>query len=129
MITGQVSGFQERWERTIGNDSVKVWSFRVERQGGGGEPLPRVAVEMRGKGFDGSIAPGDWVRIDRNWRSGTTLQANSVQNLSTNTIVHARGAGPASRAASRVFVTVVGIFALAILVWVIYGMFQQGAIP
>jgi hypothetical protein len=127
MVTGQVSEFQERYERAaLDHTPIMVWSFRLERQDDRGQPLPRVAVEIRGTAFDGTLASGDWVRIDENWQPGTTLQPRQVTNLSTNSVVHAKGAGPGSNAGKIVALVIFAIFFLSILIWIIVGTASSG---
>lgn len=122
MVTGQVSMFQERYERkATSNVPITVWSFRLERQDEQGQPLPRIGVEMRGMGFDGTLAQGDWVRIDEDWQPGTTLQARQVTNLSTNSTVRAKGEGPATKAAKTVGVVLSVLFFVAVLSFVVVG--------
>jgi hypothetical protein len=126
LLTGQVSAFQARWERgAASNQPLTVWSFRLERHDDRGQPLPRVAVEMRGKGFDGTITPGDWIRIDKDWREGTTLHAESVTNLSTNSIVQAKGVGKAIKITQIVFCAVVIAFMVTVFGWVAFEIFMH----
>ncbi|MDF6019646.1 hypothetical protein [Streptomyces sp. JH34] len=122
MVTGQVTMFQERYERrATSNDPVTVWSFRLERQDERGQPLPRVGVEMRGTGFDGTLAQGDWVRIDEAWQPGTTLQTRQIANLSTNSTVRARGEGSATKAGRTVALVLFVLFFLAVATFIVVG--------
>lgn len=88
MVKGVVSGVQQRYEPAWG---MLVWTFRIERAGPDGSPLPRVAVEMRGRSIGGSVANGDWVEIATRtpWQSGMTLKPKTVKNLSSNSVVEA----------------------------------------
>jgi hypothetical protein len=123
MVTGVVSTFQERYERkATSNDPITVWSFRLERQDDQRQPLPRVGVEMRGTNFDGTIAQGDWVRIDEPWQPGTTLQARQLTNLSSNATVRAKGAGgPGGNLARTVGILLAVLFFLAIAAFIVVG--------
>lgn len=82
LIKGQVSGMQQRFE-----PGGAVWDFRVERTDPSGKPLPRVAVELRGQSFQGSINNGDWVELFGEWRSGDVVKVDEVKNLTTNATV------------------------------------------
>ena len=62
-LNGVVSGLQQRFEPTRAGQVV-VWNFRLERHDAAGKPMPRVAVEMRGRRFSGSINNGDIVELD-----------------------------------------------------------------
>jgi hypothetical protein len=93
MIRGQVSSYQERFERTL-HTLTTVWSFRLERQDEAKKPLPRVPVEMRGLEFDGTIRQGDWIEIDAEWNEGTTLRPYKVRNLTSNAVITAKGYTP-----------------------------------
>ena len=121
MVTGQVSAFQERYEHRMNNTPVAVWSFRLERQDDRGGPLPRVGVEMRGTSFDGTIASGDWVRIDEDWQPGTTLRTRHVANLTTNSVINAKGVGGRSRAGTIAGLVIFAIAFLAVVIWIITG--------
>ena len=55
VFRGIVSGLQQRVE-FVRSVSHFVWDFRLERRDDKGEPLPRVAVQMRGRTLKGSIA-------------------------------------------------------------------------
>ena len=109
-LTGQVSGFQQRYEPTRAG-SVTVWDFRIDRHDGDGKPLPRVAAEMRGMRIEGGLSIGDWVETDSKWRPGKTLQLRNIKNLSTNSVVEAHGAGKPGRVFGRIGKTIF------ILVW------------
>jgi hypothetical protein len=87
---GQVSGFQQRVEPS-GGKTVLVWDFRLERHDEAKHPLPRMAVEMRGPAFEGSISNGDIVEVEGHLGSSNVLHANRLRNLSTNATVSARG--------------------------------------
>lgn len=75
------NGFRQIW----------VWSFRLERIDAAGQPLRRVAVEMRGANFVGSIANGDVVEISADEPKGTVVQVSRARNLTTNSMVQASG--------------------------------------
>jgi hypothetical protein len=86
---GRVSGFVPRTESpVIRKRTTIVWDFRLERQTPDGKPLPRVAVEMRGKYFSGgSINNGDVVVLaGRHCRNGL-VTVKRVKNLTSSTTV------------------------------------------
>jgi hypothetical protein len=115
MVQGQVSGLQQRYEPRVRLPTVSVWDFRLERRGEHDEPLPRVAVQMRGTRFDGCIGNGDVIEISGRWRAGTTLRPRRVLNRSTNAYVRARGATGRNVALRLVR----GVFAVAVCCFVI----------
>lgn len=125
MVTGRVSAFQERFERPHSHEAFRpviVWDFRLERQDDQGQPLPRVAVEMKGTTYTGTVTQGDWVRIDQEWEPGTTLRTDRLTNLTTNSTVIARGAGKALRATAygfQVFSLLVVLAIFAFIAWII----------
>lgn len=116
-IKGQVSGLQQRFERS----GEVVWNFRVERQDASGNPLPRVAVEMRGLGFEGALNNGDWVEVTGKFNHGT-LMAAEVSNLSTRATVRARGMGGGAKALGAV----IGGVVVVIFVVVAIGLLSSG---
>lgn len=125
MVTGRVSAFQERLERPHTHEAFRpviIWSFRLERQDEQGQPLPRVAVEMRGTTYSGTIAPGDWVRVDQDWEPGSTLRTHRLTNLTTNSTVIAKGAGSAVKAtvyAYQALSLLIMLGILAFIAWII----------
>jgi hypothetical protein len=95
MIKGTVSSFQQRTEQIntgTGPRSLVVWDFRIEQRDSTGQPMPRVAVEMRGRSFIGSINNGDVVEIDARFRPGQVLQVRRLRNLTSGAVVTAKGA-------------------------------------
>ena len=97
---GQVSGSAQRWETDHG-EQVLVWDFRLERADEKGAPLPRIPVEMRGQGFDGSLSDGDWVQVDGKWQQGETLHVDAARNLTTGAEVRSKRHGHKLRTAVR----------------------------
>jgi hypothetical protein len=94
IFEGTVSGLQQRIEPTRTPPPITVWNFRLERHGPGDVPLPRVAVEMRGRRMSGAIANGDVVRITGRPGADGILLPRHVENLSSRSTVSAHGAGP-----------------------------------
>jgi tetratricopeptide (TPR) repeat protein len=82
---GVVANLQQRFEQTLERRTVYVWNFRLDRG-----DQPPVAVEMRGYGFEGSLANGDRVRLPVIPKSGSVLQVDAVQNISSNATVRVR---------------------------------------
>jgi hypothetical protein len=102
---------------------LTVWDFRIERQDAAGKPLPRAQVEMRGNSIHGTIANGDWVEIDTNWRQGKVVHTRTVRNLSSNSTVHAKGG---HRAISLLPGLLMLPFVIAVFALVIYEFFSHG---
>jgi hypothetical protein len=125
MIKGQVSSFQPRTESGFRRATrmLTVWDFRIERQDDAGKPLPRVQVEMRGNTIHGTIANGDWVEVDANWREGKVVQTRTVRNLTSNSTVRAKGG-------HRLLSLLPGLlmlpFVIAVFALVIYAVVTDG---
>jgi hypothetical protein len=109
-IKGRVSGLQQRFE--AGGEAI--WNFRVERQDDAGQPLPRVAVEMHGVGFEGALNEGDWVQVAGTWDDGT-LHVTDVQNLSTQATVRAKR----PRVAKALGIALVALIAVGVVVLIL----------
>lgn len=94
VIKGAVSSFQQRTEQiwtTIGPRLITVWDFRLERSDPiTGKPLPRVAVQMRGRKFIGSIVNGDIVEVSDAGKPGKVVQTRRVRNLTSSADVMAQ---------------------------------------
>jgi hypothetical protein len=88
VVQGRVAGFQPRNEMR-GRRYVTVWDFHVERPG-----QSAVAVEMRGYTFEGAIANGDEVQINRRPRGDRILHVRSLRNLTANSTVHVEKGPP-----------------------------------
>jgi hypothetical protein len=118
ILSGTVSGFQQRTEQTQtagGPRMVVVWDFRLERKDQNGQALPRVAVEMRGTEFIGSVQNGDAVEIDAPFHAGEVVQPRRVRNLTSGAVVTAREialrrSGLALKTATKVVVFCLFIF-------------------
>jgi hypothetical protein len=85
-IRGEVRGFQTRSE-PYGNQTITVWTFRIERVDPEGNRLPPVPVQMRSRYFDGFINEGDQVELKDKWKEGHIVEPKELYNLSTNSIV------------------------------------------
>ncbi|MEU0885889.1 hypothetical protein ABZ345_45560 [Lentzea sp. NPDC005914] len=88
---GRVSGYTPRAEAGVFRKrQTLVWDFRLERHDGTGQPLPRVAVELRAKYYrGGSISNGDVVELwGRQSRNGVVV-VNSVKNLTAGSVIRA----------------------------------------
>jgi len=116
-IKGRVSGLQQRFVE----GGAVIWNFRVERQDDAGNPLPRVAVQLSGVGFDGAFNEGDWVKVDGRWEDGT-LHTDAVKNLSTQATVRAKQ----PRVAKAVAVAVVALIAVGIVVILLIAVLGGG---
>ncbi len=124
-IKGTVSGFQQRYEPTGRGLSRLVWDFRLERQDAAGNALPRVAVQMRGRSFEGSVANGDQVEVEGSPREGVIL-ARRVRNLTSNATVRSTsGLSPGGRVSNGCAIIFALIFALLVLGWILY-VFASG---
>lgn len=89
---GTVSGFIPRTESpVIRKRTTLVWNFRLERRSPDGQPLPRIAVEMRGKFYQGgSINNGDVVELTGAQDSRGLVVVSDVNNLTAGTRIRAR---------------------------------------
>jgi hypothetical protein len=118
MIKGVVSGFQPRSEQ-IGTGSgtrmLIVWDFRIERKDSTGQPMPRVAVEMRGTSFIGSISNGDVVEVNAAFSPGQVVEARQVRNLTSGAMVTAKGEELMRLSRLVHFVIVVPLFIAAVV--------------
>jgi hypothetical protein len=92
MYSGRVSGFAPRSESGVFRKRMTlVWDFRLERQSPDGKPLPRIAVQMRGKYFrGGSISNGDVVELSGGQDRHGLVAVTSVKNLTAGTTVRVR---------------------------------------
>jgi len=83
-IVGVARAVQQRAEQSsLGNRSMTIWTFRVERYDAEGHALPPIPVEMRGANFKGVVTEGDWVEVGRKWSPGRVVHTRSVRNLTT----------------------------------------------
>lgn len=92
LIKGTVSSFQQRTEQLSTSSGVRlniVWNFRIERFDDAKRSLPRVAVQMSGVRFLGSITNGDVVEIDAPYVEGRVVVTNQVKNLTAGSMVEA----------------------------------------
>jgi hypothetical protein len=85
-IEGEVRGFQTRTE-PYGNQTITVWTFRIERVDAEGNRMPPIPVQMRSRSFEGFINEGDQVECEGDWTQGRVLQPKEVFNVSTNSVV------------------------------------------
>jgi hypothetical protein len=118
-LRGVVGSFRERSE-LMGARYGAVWNFRVDHWDRDQKLEQPVAVEMRGITFAGSIGDGDWVEIEGDWKPGDILRVSSLQNISQNATVVAKGA-PRSNSVGCLFL----LIGLVVLVVVVY-LFLQG---
>jgi len=98
-----------------------VWSFLVERTDEAGNPLPNplppIAVQMRGFHFDGAIYEGDVVEVVTGGRHpGDLVHAKNVYNRTRNSSIRAR-VGPAIQLVKIASVLTI-LFTLIILYWI-----------
>lgn len=89
-VRGEVRNLQERQESGAGDRSTNVRTFVVESYDAAGNRLPPVPVEMRGRGFQGVLSPGDTVEIAKKWREGQTLRVKKLRNVTTGGSVSVR---------------------------------------
>jgi hypothetical protein len=98
--------------------SWTVIDFRIERTDDNGRPvaLPRVAVEMRGPRFQGSLVEGDMVEVRGRVRRGHMLQVRSVRNLSSSSsMTVVGGRAPRTRRAVRALLITCVMAAFAVV--------------
>jgi hypothetical protein len=89
VIRGRVTAAQEN--RDVADARIIVRSFRLQRTGPDGGSLPVVEVEMRSRGFEGSIANGDEVELDASsYKAGHIVGVKQLWNVSSNSVVKAR---------------------------------------
>jgi DNA helicase TIP49 (TBP-interacting protein) len=118
MIKGAVSGFQPRSEQVGSGPRVLiVWDFRIEQKDPTGQPMPRAAVEMRGRSFIGSINNGDVVAIDAPFNAGQVLQVSRVRNLTSGTMVTAKGAHSAVLSRVIFILILLPFIAFIVIIW------------
>lgn len=116
LIRGMVEGLQVRMEPSQWQyPSVTIWDFRLERHDTEGNPMSRVQVEMRGWSFVGSINNGDWIEIKDEWQEGEIVRPHQVHNLSTSTMVTAKGPSSIKKIAIIAFI----VFWLAVAVFIV----------
>jgi hypothetical protein len=115
VIAGQARGIQSRTESSANGEAMTIWAFRIERYDSAGNRLRPVAVEMRGRGFQGSLHEGDDVRVSGTWKDGT-LRSQRIDNLTTHALVRAK---PFPWKPLLVFLTIVLIVVIAFAVFVI----------
>lgn len=92
---------------------ASVLTFRVERYDGAGNRLRPVPVQLRTRGYDGSVSEGDEVRVTGRWKDGT-LRIRRVHNLTTGASI----AGKSIKTLLLVFLTLV--VALVVVLAVIF---------
>lgn len=88
-------------------DQATILRFRVEGFDEHGNRMFLVPVELRGLTIEGFVAEGDWVRTTGRTRGGT-IRASRVENLTSESVVSARGAPFAMK-----LVITVGLLAIA----------------
>ena len=97
---------------------LTVWTFRLEPAEDGALQGP-IVVEMTGRRFDGTLADGNEVQIDREPpRSGRKLKIKTLQNRTTGETVRAKG-GPLIGRARVVAVVIQLVVLVAIIVVVL----------
>jgi len=90
-IVGLVADFLPGTEPR-GQETITVWTFRIERVDPKGNPLPPIPVQMKARKFDGFVRNGDKVRIEaRSWRPGQILEPKSFYNETTQSVVSRKG--------------------------------------
>ncbi len=112
-IVGEARGVQARSEQDLltPQRQFTVLTFRVERFDRAGNRLPPVAVQMRGRTFEGAISEGDWVEVAVAGAPSDTLHVDRVRNLTTTAVVRAKG-----EERSLSFWVVVGVVVLIVVV-------------
>lgn len=100
-VVGQVRGIQQRTEG-YGEHGASVLTFRVERYDDAGNRLQPVPVQLRARGYDGSLNEGDNVRVSGRWKDGT-LHTSRVRNLTT-------GASVAGKSIAKMLLIFLAIF-------------------
>jgi len=122
-VVGVVRNYQQRIEQNLNRRSISVITYRVEQPGQkAGSALP---VEMRGPELHGSIANGDWVELPQRW--APRRRPARVRNLTTGETVKFRRRGshahPLVRALGWLLAIVMVLWVLAIVAFVVAGMF------
>lgn len=92
-VVGEARGVQTRSEQDplTPERQFTVLTFRVERFDRAGNRLPPVAVQMRGRTFEGAISEGDWVEVAGAGPPSGTLHVDRVRNLTTAALIRAKG--------------------------------------
>ncbi len=106
-VQGQIRGIQQRSE-SMGEGSVSVWTFRLERYDDSGNRMRPIPVQMRAASFDGSLHEGDEARAIGIWKAGT-LHTDQVDNLTTQSTVRARSFRKAIIITLIIFAAVAGL--------------------
>lgn len=120
-FVGEARGVQARSEQDplTPQRQFTVVTFRVERFDQTGNRLPPVAVQMRGRTFEGAISEGDWVEVAGSGIPSGTLHLDRVRNLTTAADVRAKGEDRSVAfwiVLGVVVVVVVVIFVVAIVI-------------
>lgn len=109
-VVGQVRGVQQRTDG-FGEQGGNLLTFRIERYDAAGNRLQPVPVQLRTRGYDGTLSDGDEVRVTGRWKDGT-LHTDRVQNLTTGAAI----VGKSIKAVLLVFLALVAVLAVAFVV-------------
>lgn len=112
LISGIARAVVQRQEARSTGSTTQVWTFRMERHDGNGNPLPSVPVEMRAASFEGSVSEGDWVEVHGQWREGQTIRPKRVRVLATGAVVKRRGFQPGTPLGVLAILTILSVCAL-----------------
>jgi hypothetical protein len=93
-ITGEARNVITRHETDTSGKPLTILSFRVESFDKAGNRMQPVAVEMRGKSFQGMLNEGDQVKIRAILRKGQALRVSEVYNVTTGSRVKAKRSAP-----------------------------------
>jgi hypothetical protein len=116
-----------RTENTVWGQSpvtTTVLNFRVDRFDDNGDPLPSLAVEMRGRRFRGNVNDGDWVEVPGSWRLGELNEPRRVRNLTTGTFVQAKGGLRLGCQIAAALLLIVALLVLGLLAWLLFGSWE-----
>ena len=89
---GEVQSFHEMTDIDESGTQF-IWNFRVIPQPSDRSRLPVLDVEMKGKGFEGSLHNGDQVSLAKVPLGEGTIRISKLENLTDHTQVIARGNG------------------------------------
>jgi hypothetical protein len=84
-LTGRVRGFERRSER-MGEGSVQIYNFRLERYDAHGNRERPVPVQLRGWKIDGSLRDEDEVAVTGRMKNGT-MRGQRVENHTTGATI------------------------------------------
>jgi hypothetical protein len=89
LLRGRITALQQGSD--IFDSRFLFWTFRLQRATADGRLLPAVEIEMRNRGFEGTVSEGDAVELDaKGFKVGDIVKVKQLRNLSSNSVVQAR---------------------------------------